>query len=565
MKETSIRIGRASAQGKRDRNEDFCAAAYPDSGSARLQGALAALADGVSGGRGREAAETAVRGLLADYYTVPETWEAGHAFSKLLLSLNRWMHDQNRAHGEGGEMLCAISALVLKGHRYTVAHAGDTRVYLLRERQLTQLTEDHVWDKPDMRHVLKRAMGLDAHLVPDIIDGELQANDRFLLLSDGVWAAMTELRLNEIATLYSEPQSAAQALIDEALKSGSQDNVSALVIHVDELAENTLQTSLQNLTALPVPLHLQTGGSIDGLAIGEQIHSSRETCLYRVQDERTGQQLVLKTLAPLLADDVEAKSRLAHEEWLARRISSHYFPQCLGSAQRPRQYFYLLFSWHEGASLQRLVKQDRHFSTAEVAGFGIRLLKGLSALHRLDVLHRDIKPDNLHLGKDGKLRILDLGVASCESLGIGMDTPAAGTPSYLPPESFSGTKADRSFDIYASGVTLYTILTRKYPYGEIEPFQHPKFGDPVPPTRYRPDIPGWLEDVILKAVARERESRFETTEEMLLALERGSSARLNVRRKSPLAERNPVAMWQGIALVSMLFNLLLIYLLVIAP
>jgi len=180
------------------------------------------------------------------------------------------------------------------------------------------------------------------------------------------------------------------------------------------------------------------------------------------------------------------------------------------------------------------------------------------------VLHRDIKPDNLHLGTDSKLRILDLGVACCESLDIGLDTPAAGTPSYLPPESFAGARADRLFDIYAAGVTLYHLLTRKYPYGEIEPFQHPKFGDPVPPTRYRPDIPGWLEDIILKAVARDRELRFETAEEMLLALERGSSARLNVRRKSPLAERNPVAMWQAIAVIAILLNLLLLYLLIIA-
>ena len=555
----ALSIGQSTAQGARELNEDFCAAAFPDGEIGQRHGAIAALADGISGGRGREAAESSVRGLLADYYAVPETWEVGRALNKLVMALNRWMHGQNQSHLHG-ELMCAFSALALRGKRYTVIHAGDTRVYLMRGQELALLTRDHVWDKPDMRHVLKRALGLDAQLLPDIHEGDLQAGDRFVLVCDGVWSALAPVLLHKTVALYHDPKRAAQALVDEALKAGSQDNVTALVLDVDSVPENSLQTALQELTELPIPQTLQVGFDIDGLHIEAKIHDSRGSRLYRVRDTQTGQLFALKTLALALADDTDLKRKLAEEEWLARRIASHYFPSCICARDRKRNYLYLLYSWHDGASLMQHLETGRRFTAPEVAQIGIRLLKGVSALHRLGILHRDIKPDNLHLDADGKLRILDLGVARCESLGIGMDTPAAGTPSFLPPESFGGMEANAKFDLYAAGVTLYHLLTQKYPYGEIEPFQHPKFNDPAPPTRYRPDIPGWLEDVLLKAVARDPAARFETVEEMLIALEKGDSVRLHVRRKSPLAERNPLALWQGIAALSLLFNVLLIYL-----
>jgi protein phosphatase len=220
-------------------------------------------------------------------------------------------------------------------------------------------------------------------------------------------------------------------------------------------------------------------------------------------------------------------------------------------------------SWHPGQSLQARLDRGRHFSVQETVSLGIRLLKGLGALHRLDVAHRDIKPANLHLGEDGKLRILDLGVAHCPACPQSQAGDMPGTPSYMAPELFSGTAEHNRTraDLYAAGVSLYHLLTRKYPYGEIEAFQHPRFGDPTPPTRYRPEIPGWLENALLKACARLPEERFETAEEFLLALERGEASRLTRPRPTPLAARDPVLFWQAVALVAIVFNLLLLFLL----
>ena len=190
----------------------------------------------------------------------------------------------------------------------------------------------------------------------------------------------------------------------------------------------------------------------------------------------------------------------------------------------------------------------------------MRLLKGIAALHRLEIAHRDIKPANVHLGHDGRLRILDLGVAVSSGESVKHEGNP-GTPSFMAPELFDGVAAGVEHDLYAAGVTLYHLLTRKYPYGEIEPFQHPKFGEPVPPTRWRPEIPAWVENLLLKAVARDPKQRFETAEEFLLALERGAARPVAAPARVPLAARNPLLVWKVVATVSLVLNFVLLMLL----
>ena len=142
--------------------------------------------------------------------------------------------------------------------------------------------------------------------------------------------------------------------------------------------------------------------------------------------------------------------------------------------------------------------------------------------------------------------MLDLGVAASDGCDFSGDQqPRHARRTWR--RNCSPASGVESSDLYACGVTLYHLLTRKYPYGEVEPFQHPKFGDPVPPTRYRPDIPGWLEAVLLKACARDVKDRFETAEEFLLALERGATRPLAARRRMPLAQRDPQLLLKLIA------------------
>ncbi len=567
--------GYASLTGPRPRNEDFCGLVTPDGSDLQTKGVLAAVADGVGGQQGgREASEYTVRGLLADYYATPETWAPPKALDTVLKAQNRWLMAQGAVRRELAGMATTLSTVILRGSRYYTVHIGDSRIYLRRNGELRRLTNDHVWEHPDMQHVLKRAIGLDAQLQLDHGDGELCSGDQFMLASDGVWNTLGDARINALLRQHAEPQAAATALAQSALDHGAQDNCTAVVLRVDQVPTASLRDRLVAGRALPPLPRLKPGDEIDGLRIETLLHESLVTLLYRVVDltSAAGQRWVLKTLRADACDQ-EAQNALIYEEWLARRVTSQQFPQIVDHGQRAHLYY--LMSWHEGATLRQLLDRGQKYSIGEAVQIVLDVLKGIAALHRLGIVHRDIKPDNLHIGQDGRLRILDLGVAAADAEREGSDERFGeinnpGTPSYMAPELLAAPVADgraharanESSDLYAIGVTLYQLLTRKYPYGEIEPFQHPKFGDPVTPLRYRPDIPEWLEAIMLKAVAREARQRFETAEEFILALERGALAPLRVPRRTPLFERDPHMALKLLTIVSLILNLFLLWLLI---
>jgi hypothetical protein len=149
-----------------------------------------------------------------------------------------------------------------------------------------------------------------------------------------------------------------------------------VVLRVAELPAENLRDSLEGTSRLPLPPRFKPGQTFDGLRIDEVLHDSRATLLYRVTDQFSGQPLVLKTLRPELADDAEEIRALIMEEWRARRIVSPFFPQLLPAERRSCLYY--LQTWHEGATLQRMLDADMHFTVADAVLHGIRLMKGLS-------------------------------------------------------------------------------------------------------------------------------------------------------------------------------------------
>lgn len=556
-------LGESSLTGPRPRNEDYIGVVTPADAQLAIKGALLMVADGVSGGAGgAEAAEMTVRTVSADYYATPDTWTVQHALETVLQAANRWVLSQAQRRKQMAGMATTLSLLALRGQRYVLAHVGDTRIYRLREQALERLTTDHVWDKPDLRHVLKRAVGLDAHLSVDYTEGLLQAGDIYAIMSDGVWDAITDADLHKALMLYHTPQLMADHLTALALEQGGRDNATALVVRIDEIGQDHFTDMLADAEALPIPAKLQAGDRIDGFTVAKVIHDSRVTVLYQVRND-AGQLFVLKTLQPAMASDKESCQALLNEEWLAKRVVSQCVPQIFPLSKDQRTALYYVMTWHEGATLEQRLEAGHHFTVNGIANIGQDLLRGLSMLHRLNIVHRDIKPGNIHIGSDKRLRILDLGVALNTTLVIPESMENPGTPCYMAPELFDGKLADRQADIYAAGVTLYHLLTRKYPYGEIEPFQSPKFGEPVRPSRYRPEIPAWLENIILKAVARDPKNRFETAEEMLLALEHGELKPIHIPR-TPLIARARLVKWQWLAIISFLLNILLIYLLLVS-
>jgi len=542
-----LSFAQATATGPRAENQDALRLVTPAPELAASKGYLFALADGVSQcADGGLAARASLQALALDYYATPATWGVAQALDKLLLAQNRWL----RAQGNGQPLLTTLSALVLRGRRFTLAHVGDCRVYRWHDGRLLCLSEDHVWDQPGMQHVLKRALGLDQHLLVDYLDGELQEGECFVLLSDGVWASLGDQRIHSILREHPDLQEAANTLVATAHHSGSQDNASALLVQVDGLGAGNLGDTLAQLQHWPLPGALREGQVIDGWRVDGVLAQSRQSLLYRVRDQQ-GQAWLLKTLPLAREDEPGAAQALLLEEWFLRRVAGRHFPEVHPASQR--QHLYYLMREYAGTTLAG----QPPLPLAQWLEVARQLLQAVGVLHRRNLLHRDIKPDNLHLGSDGQLRLLDFGLAYCPGLCEDQPHSLPGTPSFIAPEAFDGLPPGPRQDLYAAGVTLYYLLTGHYPYGEVEAFQRPRFGTALNPARYRPDLPEWVQRNLLQAVAADPTQRFETAEQWLLLLERGDRQEL-VERPRPLLEREPLKVWRTLGLLSLLLNLVLL-------
>jgi serine/threonine protein phosphatase PrpC len=561
-----VEIGQASERGPRARNEDFAAVRRHAPGD-DARGLIAAIADGVSaGGEGRMAAQTSVLSLVEDYFAAPDTWDTTVVLDRVISAHNTWLVAHNR-RAEASAM-STLTALALRGQSWTLAHVGDTRAWLLRGGELRRLTQDHAFDHPDLRSRLTRAVGLDDAVHVDYLQGDLQIGDVFVLASDGVHGSLKEARLGELAG-QGETSAAAAAIVQAALAAGSSDNATALVLRVLGLTRLQLADAVSLARQLPVPRRLNVGDTIDGLVVTARVADTGVHLLYQVREPSTGALKALKTLHPSRASDPQERAMLAHEAWLSERVTEHADDGFVRLTRRAdATEFYLLYDWHSGRTLDRVfaARAPQGLALESVIGWGLAAAHSLGRLHRLGVVHRDVKPANLHLGDDGHLRLLDLGVALSGSEPAEQRDLHAGTPSYISPELWDNAPASAQSDLFALGVTLYQLLTGHLPYGEIEPYQQQRYRrDPKPPSRLRPDVPIWLDHIVLKAVARDPAQRFETAEELVLGLERGASRPLAAPLASPLAARDPLALWRIGFGVSLLLNALLMFWLLFLP
>jgi serine/threonine protein kinase/serine/threonine protein phosphatase PrpC len=592
-----IDIGYTSLAGTKPINEDFAGAMLPGKDDKDM-GVIMALADGVSmGGMGKEAAQTTVTSLVRDYFCTPPTWDTSVALDRIIAAQNAWLVALNKRRPELG--FTTLTALVLRGQTYTLAHVGDTRCYLLRDGQLTQLTHDHIVNHTDFKHQLLRSVGSEDRLAVDYSQGEVMLGDCFILLSDGVYGSLSDARIKAIfkdieqqsgTSWQSLSETLAENLVDAALKSGSNDNASALVAHVKGLSAATLEDASLAALNLPIPPLLKIGDKIDGFEVLALVADSGINVIYQVKELSTGKLYALKTLHPSRTKDKEERTMLVHEAWLTQQLQTTRAADALVHLKplegNPSAY-YIVYDWHNGETLQQQLDRGAPFEVAHALSAATQITKALSHLHRQNVIHRDIKPANLHQGADGVLRLLDLGVALSGKEPASMRDLHAGTPSYINPEQWgvhyisnykNSSKAgnndaddskespDAQSDLFALGVTLYQLLTGKLPYGEILPGQSGRYyRDPLAPSRHRPDIPKWLDNIVLKAIARDKNQRFETAEELLLALDRGASRPLSAPLATPLIQRDPTAVWKIGLGVSVLFNLLLVYWLLFLP
>ena len=546
-----IQSGFVSEQGKRESNQDFLAF-FPGTPVERaLQGSVAVIADGMGGTLGgRHAAEVTVRGFIEAYYGMSATLGVDRVANRALASINYWVNTQARMDTQLKNMGTTFSALILRGRQAHVVHLGDTRIYLLRDNRLQCLTKDHIHPHPDMQHVLTRAVGLEEMVAADYLVHNLNHYDRFLLCCDGVHGVLSDKRLQELLCKNNSAHDDARTIVQAALKSGSQDNVSALVIDVNCLPAPD-QSHLELVTdSLPIKSMPKVGDRIDGFLLREKLAEGRYTCLFVAQDEvEDNGSVVLKFPKPDTASELVYHQAFLREKWIASRVQSPWVTEQIDLKAERQTRLYNVMPYYRGETLEQCLLREP-MDLGKGVRIALRICKAVYALHKHRIIHRDIKPDNIILLGDDGLKLLDLGVALLPGIKDALEDTAPGTPSYMAPELFQGEQGNEQTDLYALSVTLYRMFSNgRYPYGEIEPFTRPRFDKLTPLNQYRPDLPSWLNAIMTRATDSKNHyygDAMELAFELENGLIRGTMATQN---QGPLIERNPELFWQIVSLL----------------
>ena len=543
-------VGFASETGPRERNEDFAGAVFGWELPKPRRDVVAAIADGIGGAKGgRVAAETAVRGFLDGFCDLPETMEVRRAAATVISSLNGWINSQGRRDPELAGMGCTFTALVLRGRVAHVLHVGDTRAYRLRGDRLACLTIDHVREDGTGRsNILNRALGVETEVRLDYATQPVALHDRFLLCSDGVYGTLTPDAIAEILRGRSASDDSARALVAAALDAGSTDNSTALVLDVVELptAESTdIGAAIMQLPLIPVPVD---GETVDGFVLKVLVSDGRYSRLFGAVDEVEGGEVVLKFPKPQVATVATYHAAFVREAWVGARVNSPWVGRVIELPPGRQTCLYTVMPLYQGELLATRLARRPLVGLEEGRNIAIKLARGIAALHRAGIIHRDIKPDNVIIESNGSLKLIDLGVVRVPGLEDFPPEDIPGTAAYMAPEMFTGEPGNEATDMYALGVTMFRAFTGEFPYGNPDAVSPPRRKRPTPLAELRPDLPAWLQAALGRAIATEPAERFRDMNEFALEMETGPErAPVEVRQPPTLYQRYPVQFWQGVA------------------
>jgi serine/threonine-protein kinase len=247
--------------------------------------------------------------------------------------------------------------------------------------------------------------------------------------------------------------------------------------------------------------------------------------VYRAFDRELGEPVAIKTLRPdSVAGDPVALERFKKEIRLARKIAHRNVVRTYDLGEVNGVY-YLTMEYVEGTSLKQLIQSRGRLPIPVSLTVGKQLCRALEVAHEQGVIHRHIKPQNIVVEPNGFLKVMDFGIARLanppKGKGLTEAGMAIGTPDYMSPEQLSGEELDPRSDLYSAGVVLFESVTGRVPFEADTPWtliaKHLEEGPPDPRTQ-NPDVPEGLGQVVMKAMAKDREERFKTAGEMYEAL-----------------------------------------------
>jgi serine/threonine protein phosphatase PrpC/ribosomal protein L39E len=559
--ELKISIGQHSHKGRKETNQDFHGALIPEQPALGLKGIAIALADGISSSNvSRIASESAVKGFLSDYYCTSETWSVKTSAQRVIAATNSWLHSQTRRsqnpYDKDKGYVCTLSVMVVKSTTAHIFHIGDSRIYRVVGSSLEQLTNDHRVVISSEQSYLSRALGVNPQIEIDYQMLQLERGDVLVLATDGVYAHVgAGFVASVINGQAGDLDGAAKTIVQEAYNQGSPDNLTIQIVRVDELPDGEASEVLGQAFELPLPPLLEARMIFDGYRILRQVHGSNRSHIYLAVDIESDDIVIIKIPSIDLRGDAGYLKRFMMEEWVARRVdNAHVLKPCLQS--RKRNYLYVVTEFIDGQTLTQWMIDNPKPDLETVRGIVEQIAKGLQAFHRMEMLHQDLRPENIMIDKTGTVKIIDFG--STRVPGVIEASPSTdrndilGTVQYTAPEYFLGEGGSTRSDIFSLGVITYQMLTGRLPYGaEMAKArtrsQQRKLGYSSALDNNR-EIPAWIDWALEKAVHPDPYRRYEELSEYMFDLRHPNDVFFKSSR-GPLIERNPLLFWKGLSLV----------------
>ncbi len=510
---------------------------------------VAIVCDGVgSASEGAQAAKRTTSYLMNNFTIRPKSWSVEKSIKTFITSINSILYQESQVNYERSEMVTTLTIVVIEGNKLYGANVGDSRIYLYRDNEIKQLSNDHSMDEVGYENVLTSAIGIDAQVETYYFENFVQKDDKILLCSDGLYNILSPNRLETGISL------GASFLVKKAsslMEGNLPDDATAVVLEIEKADERELLKRQE----LAIPKSLKQGQVVDGYVLEKSLIQNDRTWLCGKKTKR----YVLK-FAPLEAiEDSAILDLFVKEAWNAKRLKSDFFPKAVIPKNRTCRYY--VMQLFDGENLDEFLK-NKKLSIDDAVKLAQTLLEMSQYLLSKDLVHGDIKPHNIMVLKDFKgglvFKIIDFGSIT----EIFSRDSKAGTPSFLSPQRFQNEAISETSEIFSIGVTLYLALTKKYPYGEIEPFQTPTFREAKKPSKFNSNVPDWLDSVILRAIALGKERRYEHYSEMSHELKSPKNVKPYFNENASLIEREPVLFYRvGFTIMTLLNMVLLVLLL----
>lgn len=563
----TISIGSSSDKGIKADNEDFFGSLVPKEPQLTYKGIVAAIADGMSGSdAGKEASQCCVGSFLADYYSTPDSWSVKQAGQKILSATNSWLYSQGQAryHSNKG-MVSTLSILVLKSTTASIFHIGDSRIYRLRQGDLEQLTRDHrIWVSKD-KNYLNRAMGIEPRLEVDYQTFILEVGDVFLMTTDGIHDFIDKKTLTTLLQNGDDLNQQATTILQFASDNHSDDNLTCQLIRIDALPEVKEDEVIRHHVNLPFPPPLEIGMMLDAYRIEKELHTSKRTQIYKAIDTLSNKPVILKAPSVLYDDDTHYIEHFLHEEWAGKRINHDNVLKVFNPPRKKTAVYYVT-EFIDGRTLRQWMNDNPKPTIKTAIRIVEQIAKGLRAFHRMEMLHQDLKPENIMFDSNGTVKIIDFGsvkIAGISEIAPLIDDNLLGTLNYTAPEYHTGQSGTVKSDLFSLGVIAYEMLNSALPFGQEMPEKPTAMN--LQKLSYTPSldcnemVPIWMDGALRKATAINPQHRYDSLSEFLYDLNTPNPAFLKGEQFVPLIERNPLIFWRSLSIFLFISNLILLY------